>query len=248
MAIDFSGSAQRLVFSGSNITIANQLSFSLWFNKDDGTVISRLFMINKSGQGFQVAQNFEVSNRVNIGASTTTETNWGDQVDGKLRATTSSDIWHHVCGTVSVSDGSNDKTLESAFLDGIAMTDGIGISFFNGNDTGTIYVAARSDAASHFNGTLAECAIWDSIQLTAEEAAALAAGAPTTSIRGESLVFYAPLPEIDGVDLITGSAATKTGSPVTHEHPPMTSGINMFVPTVVAMAAYKQRLTLLGAG
>lgn len=243
MSINFSGTSQRLTFSDSNIDVSRQMSFSIWVRRDANATFRRIFMMNNNAagadSGWQIAQDFDGAQSFNMCASNGAST-WGAQTSGKARTTSiNNNQWYHICGTVSADTVADNgiKTLDAAFLDGVAMTIDAGDDFSKGNPLELVYVGARSDNAQHFDGDLAEATIWNDHLFTAEEALALAAGAPTTSIDPENIKFYAPMQELDGVDLITGTTSTKTGSPVTAEHSPTTMvPWNAVVPTVASGA------------
>ena len=110
MAINFSGTSERITFASDNIDGTAQLSFSLWFNHDSTSAVGRMFMLNEIGiSGFQVAANF-ITSQVNIGSSNNT-TFWGIDTSSRLRGSVTVGTWHHVCGTVSVNDGGGDNPL-----------------------------------------------------------------------------------------------------------------------------------------
>ncbi len=220
MAINFaSASTERLVFDGSNITVANQLSFSIWIRTQTASTC-RVMMINDTGEGFQVAMNFFGAQKIEVVGSNTVG-NWGD-VAARRRVTNVTDNeWSHVCGTVAATS-SGTKDIVSAFVNGVAMG-ASGNAAGAGTQNGEVWIAARSDASSYFNGDLAEAAIWDGPEITLEHAGALFAGMPVTSIFPEELAFYTPMHEADGVDLITGNSPTVSGTPDTDEHAPVSS-------------------------
>ena len=243
MGINFSGSSERLEYTSSNIDQNDsRLSFSIWFNKDSSSVISRALMLGggAGGDGFMVAFNFGTTNKVDIVSSNSTG-NWGGSGQ-KLRATTVTGQWHHVCGTVTANGqegaGANSKDILSAYLDGVLMTDTGGGQAAPGSGNTLVTIGARAGGSSHFDGQLAEACIWEnSVELTAEEALALAAGAPVTSIQADKIKFYSRLDEINSSDLITGNAVTVVGTPDNTEHAPVTQvPLNAVVPTAVTGA------------
>ena len=239
MSINFSGTAQRITYSDSNIDANARTSASIWVRRDADADFRRFFMMNNDAAsagnpaGWQMAEDFDSVDSFNVCASNGSS-GWGAQSSGRARALSiNNNQWYHICITVSSDSGDGVKTLEAAFLDGVAMTFDAGDTFTKGTSNELVYVGARSDNAQHFDGDLAEATIWNDHLFTAEEALALAAGAPATSIDPENIKFYAPLQEIDGVDIATGTSPTKTGTPVTAEHAPITSSSFSFSPTVV---------------
>ena len=237
MAINFSGTAERLEYTSSNVEQVTALvAFSVWFNKDSSSTISRALMLGggAGGDGFMVAFNFSSFNGVDIVGSRNSG-NWGGQANGKLRAATTVGQWHHVCGTVSANGLSEagSKEILSAYLDGVLMTDTGGGAASPGSGNTIVSIAARAGGTSHFDGQLAEVAIWEGVEITSEEALALAAGAPATSIQSQAIKFYSRLDEINSSDLITGNAVTVVGTPDNTEHAPVTQvPLNAVVPTV----------------
>lgn len=242
MSIDFSGSTQNLDFDGSNIDVSKRISFSIFVYRNANATFRRIFMINANAtdpSGFQIVQDFDGIQSFNMCASNGASV-WGNQPNGRFRVTSAANnVWHNICGTVSADSipGNGLKTVEASFINGVAMSAG-GDTFTKGTSNARVYVAARSDDTSYFDGRCAEATIWeDGRILTLEDAKALFAGAPSTFIQPDKMKFYAPLHELDGVDFITGNAATKTGSPVTAGHPPMTGSHYSFVPGVAAAAS-----------
>lgn len=111
-----------------------------------------------------------------------------------------------------------------------------------GKDDGTITIGAYDDgSAEHWDGKIAEVAIWNRI-LTAAEAAMLGKGFSPLFIRN-GLVFYMPLMGNGSseVDIIGGGSGTVTGA-IKAAHPPMIYPRTsfMFSPGTVAAATMEQ--------
>lgn len=102
-------------------------------------------------------------------------------------ATYTSNTWTHAAGTFAVASASR-----TAYLNGgNAVTDSTSASNITLTST-SIGEIRRSTPAYPFNGSLAECGIWNII-LSANDIAALGAGMSPLLVRPDALVGYWPL-------------------------------------------------------
>lgn len=198
-------------FSGSNYLEAadpvrgvTPITIAAWFNAANATTLMPIAAVGRNGAG---NASFRLSARgdtggdpvqlITINASTSALAN----STGGFTANT----WHHACG---VSSGPSHRV---AYLDGVAgtpnattITDPVDANLFNiatTKNTGT--------PLAHFTGSIAEVAVW-SIDLNADEVAALAKGVPPILVRPQSLVFWAPLVR-EAIELRQGFTLTATG-------------------------------------
>jgi len=123
-------------------------------------------------------------------------------------------VWYHLAGTY---DGSNVKIYCNGTLeDSTPETGNIA------STTAPVRIGAGSGGLgteNPFDGEIGHTAIWDK-PLTAGEVESLANGINPLNIRGESILFYAPLNGQDPeYDLIGGLDLTVNGATVAEEPP-----------------------------
>jgi hypothetical protein len=118
--------------------------------------------------------------------------------------------WHHIGITWDDSTG-------RLYVDGSQVASGG--SMGTPQDLNRVSVGAllRASAAGHFNGSMAECGIWNAA-LTTAEIASLADGMTCDKVRPQSLVFYAPLVR-DLIDVKGGLTITNNNSATVANHP-----------------------------
>lgn len=232
MGLNFNGSTDFMSYDGSLIDETAQLSFSLWVQKDDDASTSRRAMQFRDDiAGFMISINGDGAGYVHV-ISGNSSGNWGTSASDRQRAIATNDVYHHVCGTVST--GTSTKTVEAAFLDGVAMSDTAGGAWGSGVDNDTVTIGARAGGVGKFNGKVAEVAIWEGFQFTAEQALALASGMPADLLQSDKLKFYTTLQDINAGAII-GGAATLFDSPDNFEHAPITKAIPLIVPSIAAV-------------
>lgn len=184
------------------------ISFSCWLRIDDWT--------SSSGSGVLVREGETAGN----GTLTPVQRDFSSDF---LR----SNIWTTDDGLVSDADGAPDLNEGQWYQRVVTWTDGEPMrTYMDGSlqsssatltgvtrTTTDTLVCGRTDGdGSPLYGTLAEMAYWDA-QLSAAEAAALAAGAWVGNVRPGNLTFYAPLVR-DLNDRVGGLTATNDGSTV----------------------------------
>jgi hypothetical protein len=151
---------------------------------------------NSSGQVFFIVTNNGIS-ALNATGSTAVGTNW-----------------RHVAGVYTPS------TKLEAFLDGASSgsnTTSIFASLHSGSAPLAVGMVSFSAANNCWDGLIAEAAVY-SAALTADEIASLAKGMTCDKVRGQSLVFYAPL--IRSLqDLRGGLSITNNNAATVANHP-----------------------------
>ena len=221
MARDFNGSTQYLYWDAAHIDETAKLAVSAWLNTDGGTGDRAVHFRDGTNQGFNINVNGDSGTYIHFLGSTSGD--YGANTSTRLKAATSNGTLYHVCGTVGATVSSQ-KNVLSAYLDGTAMTDTTGGSWSTGTDSDRLTIGRRSDAVGNYNGKTGEIAIWENYELTAEDAAWLAAGGSPWKINPQALVHYGPLTGSDAsneIDLISGKSATLVNAPSAYEHPPV---------------------------
>ena len=144
-------------------------------------------------------------------AQTRTNTGSVSNLSSAATSTIAANTWTHLVGTF-VSNAS--RTL---YVDGVAATTNTTSATMTTADFVDIDIGrARRATEIYAKGRIAEVGFW-SATLTQDEISALAKGASPSSIRPQSLFFYAPLVR-DAIELRNGSTLTVSGATVA-EHP-----------------------------
>jgi len=118
--------------------------------------------------------------------------------------------WHHIAITWDDSTG-------RLYVDGTEVSNGG--SMGTPQDLNRIAIGAilRASPLGYFNGSMAECGIWNATA-TDDEIASLAKGMTCDKVRPQSLVFYAPLVR-DLQDVRGGLTITNTHTATVANHP-----------------------------
>ena len=119
--------------------------------------------------------------------------------------------WHHVCVTIS---GANIQIFFDGALNTTSAAIPTGAITLNRLAVGALL---RTSAALHFNGAVAEAALWSSV-LSASEVESLAKGFTPEQVAPQSLVFYAPLVR-EAIDTKGSLAITNNNSATVSAHP-----------------------------
>ena len=197
---------------------AYPISISCWFNSTDVVVDQTIFAL---------ADTAGITDYIRLVCAGTVG---GDPIYMNVRTATenktaisasgySASTWHHALGTT-------DGTVKFIYLDGgNSGTNSFLQTWPAGMDVVGIGALVRSTIVQPLLGYLGEAAIWD-VELTATDAASLAAGFSPLMIKPDSLVGYWPCGGlasansiIDEVDIVGGLTATETGTVGTFAHP-----------------------------
>lgn len=217
-AYDGNGSSQYMLTSTTPVT-AVPLTIACWANLPNVTTRYALMSVSDSGGDnnyFRLEAAGDVAGDPIRVSTVNTST-----VTAATSTSFTASTWFHACGVFAgVASravylngggvGTNSSSLTPTSIDRI----GIG-------------VLAKSTLANHISGSIAECAIWN-IDLTAAEAASLAAGFSPRLIRPANLVFYAPLVR-NITDVRGGITITNTGMTVS-AHPRMYGSLTFRAP------------------
>lgn len=208
MAIEFNGTTSYIEATSAVLT-AVPITIAAWFYPDVNNVAGTIVGITASGATnarFTLQQQSTGPIRAAVQAGGTTA-----GADSSISTTTGT--WQHGC---AVFTGNSNRTV---YLNG----------GYSGNNTTSITPSAaalnrtnigtqwRNQARENFfDGRVAEVGIWN-VALTADEIVALYQGHPPSSIRPQSLRFYAPsIREV--IDVRNGLSLSLTSTTVI-EHP-----------------------------
>jgi hypothetical protein len=213
MAYDFNGTSQYLNTASSPIT-NGPLTMACLFRLDAAVgTISLVTLNDANGQErFSLSSNPSVNRAVQFAFVTS-----GGSILGLSENTpsASANTWHHAVATVS---GTGSGTVFTTYFNGQAGTSATDTLSPVGN-IDSIIVGARYGASVglFLDGQIAEVGIWNAA-LTAAEVASLAKGMTCDKVRGQSLVFYAPL--IRSLqDLRGGLSITNNNTATVANHP-----------------------------
>jgi hypothetical protein len=211
MAYEFNGSNQWMTTASSPISAA-PLTMACWFKSDSASALQSLVhLVNVGGQNsyYGLFARGDIANDpiqffVFSGGATFQGTD--------TTAGYSANTWHHACG-VAASD-----TSRTAYLDGgNSATGTANISTTPSQIRIGRFVDSFGAASFYMDGLIAEVGIWNAA-LTAAEVASLADGMTCDKVRGQSLVFYAPL--IRSLqDLRGGLSITNNNTATVANHP-----------------------------
>jgi hypothetical protein len=228
-ARDFNGSTQFLD-TGSAIVSAADFTISLWANRDAliSTTEERMIAISDASStdeyGFYT---LEVAGTDYI----IFKAYDGSGHSGAYTVSPPVGEWHHY---VAIEDGDS----RNVYYDGAAGTANNDTVTLTGLDETTIGCAQLSGGTNyHFNGQIAEVAIWNVI-LSASEITMLSLGVSPLFVRPQSLVSYWPIigrtsPEID---LVGGDGMVLNASPATAVHLAMAYPASPYIATTPAVA------------
>lgn len=142
--------------------------------------------------------------------------------------------WHHIA---IVYDHSSDANSPTIYVDGVEVSVTVkqAPSGSSEEDTGTFYVGNIDTPDRHWDGMLAEFAVWDR-GLTEAEIRQVFGGISPTSVQGADLLLYWPIvgdsPEVD--ESGNGNDGTVSGTTTTTIHPFQVSGdIELVAPTAI---------------
>ena len=202
-------STEYLSVASAPVTAA-PLTMACWFNANDVTTNYTLMGVGDSAS----LERFNMLVRGAVGGDPLSfrAQDSGGGTNADTSSGYSANTWHHGC---AVAVSSTDRTV---YLDGgNAGTSAVAHTPASIDRT-VLAATAHSTITQHFDGELAEAAIWNAA-LDADEAAALGAGFSPLLIRPQSLVFYVPLVRDDDNDLIGGLSLTANGTPTVDPHP-----------------------------
>jgi hypothetical protein len=131
-------------------------------------------------------------------------------VQGGTGGTYSANTWIHLCG-VFTSVSSRSLYVNGSFIN--TNTNTVGSS----NSYTRITIGGNHIQTFFTNGNIAEVGVWN-VSLTAEEIASLSKGFACSSVRPQSLVFYAPLVR-DLIDAKGGLTITNNNTATVANHP-----------------------------
>lgn len=186
MSRAFTAASSHVIQLNTTPVTAPPFTFACWGNPatSTGTMLMELNVVGGT-------------HRYALGLSSTVP--YADQFDGTntgtaSHASTPSDgSWHHFCGVFT---SNNSRTI---YLNGAgAVTNTTAVAGFTPADLASlpaISVGARKASGSyslHWDGSIAECAVWN-VALEADEVATLATGASPYFVRPANLLCYFPL-------------------------------------------------------
>lgn len=144
-----------------------------------------------------------------------------DTVNAQADSTTgfTEGIWQHACGVWAADNA------RRAYLNGGNEGTGTGSRTVTGMDS--INIGFVQGTTFYMDGIIAEAAIWNGVELSLDEIAALGNRVSPLRIRPAALAAYWPLPGIGSPepDIIGGYHMTLNGSPVYADHPPVPWGL-----------------------
>jgi hypothetical protein len=208
MARTFNGSNQGMR-STSMATLSKPFSMSCWANSNSATANQMAFSVGDASGSHYYGVEFRGGNG-------------GDPVrakeyNGSTTATAgtqgySTGVWHNV---VAIFVAADDR---QCYMDGYYEGNVASVTT-NAPDAVAIGVSGDNTPFGYFDGSVAECAIWN-IEIDATDVAMLGAGYSPLFVRPEALVFYAPAVR-GNVDRIGGLALTESNSPTVSAHIPI---------------------------
>ena len=210
--------ADYLYIDGAHIIETGAMAFSVWARPQGSSTARRILSFNDGVRGFQcsiLGDSNDYFHAIGNNGSTSTSHIRKLPIAGSI----TDGNWYHICGSILA-----DRTISSAYLEGVAMTDTGGGNWSTGTDNDQLVVGARNGGGLIFDGDVAEVAVWLGIELTQAEASALNGGASPLLIQTDSLVTYMPLygsVAADEVDLISGKVATIVSGKAGTDHPPV---------------------------
>lgn len=199
---------------GSNPISAWPVTFSIWFNPTQNTIVQPFFSLGDINSEFDY---WELRVRGDSG---------GDPIDFEVREDISAPntlatingysigTWQHAAAVSSPTGN-----ILEIWLDNIKNSIGDGTETPDAVDTIAIGQGVNS-TPQYFDGLLAEAGVWN-IQLNDDEITLLSQGHSPQAIRPENLVFYLPMINDDDIDLIGGIILSPQNSPIVNESHPI---------------------------
>ena len=126
----------------------------------------------------------------------------------------SSDVWFHAAATFS---GNTPMSIASFINGGNKSTASINFTPSGINRMAIGANLANNSAFNHFQGQIADAAVWN-VVLSDDEIASLADGMTAEKVRPQSLVWYAPLLR-DLVEIKGGKTLTNNNTATVADHP-----------------------------
>ncbi len=161
-ALDFDGSNDHVVASGSVIDETKEVSVSAWVKVGSGTSDTVVWFRNSGG--FSIKQHGDSGNYLHF---VTGGTSFGADATRRQKVPALDGEWHHIVGVAS---SGSDKTVVAAYMDGQQMTDTAGGFWTAGTATNEIIMGSRNGGAAPFDGSL-RCVFVLNRIVTADEAA-----------------------------------------------------------------------------
>ncbi len=221
MAYLFDDGSNEYLTNANAVVSGYPVSMGCWFNSNDDTIGQTVLSITDTAGTTElwavllagnVAGDF-VRFRSRAG---------GSNSDAISTVGFTANTWCHCLGV-----GTN-ATDRKIYVDGGNVGTNITSSTPAGLDTTSIGINVRSDLVQPLSGLVAEAAIWN-INLTAVEAAILAAGYSPLFVRPQNLVAYWPIVrELN--DRVGGFNLTAVNGPAVSSHPAIIHPSGLWVP------------------
>ena len=207
MAYEFTAASSQHLSTASAPANGHPMTLAVWSITNTTNTVGfgqRLFSVSASnGHRHQLARNNDQIQCNSVGASGAGTAS----ANGKIVANT----WFHLCGTFI------SATSRKLFFNGVEeATNTTNCGSQNTFDRVLMGVAG-SPLGLYYQGTLAECGVWN-VELTQPEIASLADGMTCDKVRPQSLVFYAPLVR-DLIDAKGGLTITNNNTATVANHP-----------------------------
>lgn len=185
MARALASASGQYLQNGAAVLTAMPLTIACWIKPTNFTAANAVFGLYDSA----VANTrYEIFTVLTTGIVRATHSDNSALATANTSVAATAGAWNHAAG-VFVSATSRTAYL-NAGSSGSSATNVAG-SMAGLNNT-TVGLRANSSVSSHFNGSLAEPAIWN-VALAQADLSALAAGVCPLLVRPDALVFYAPL-------------------------------------------------------
>lgn len=192
MARDFDGTNQRLSSDTPALT-AVPITMACWFNADDATKLQGLMCLSELGTSPATGDFFGLDLRGDVAGDPVRATSYSGSAGGNDYASTSSGYstgtWQHAAAVFATT------TSRAAYLNGGSKGTDTASNTPSAGALERTVIAARISTSSdyyHFNGRIAEAAIWN-VALTDAEILLLSLGYSPMFVRPASLVAYWPL-------------------------------------------------------
>jgi len=205
MAYDFTAASSQHLSTAAAPANGHPMTLAVWsITNTTAPIANRLFAVSASnGDRHQLARNGNQIQCNSIGTSGAGTAS----ANGKIVANT----WFHLCGTFISS------TSRKLFFNGAEEATNATNCGSQATFDRVLMGAAGSPLSLYYQGTLAECGVWN-VELTQPEIASLAKGMTCDKVRPQSLVFYAPLVR-DLVDAKGGLTITNNNTATVANHP-----------------------------
>ena len=211
MARLFDRDSSQYLIANSAVVSAVPLTIAGWFNSSNvGVDYQNVATIRDSGSGHCFALHLDTNGYIRAYTS-------GDAgLDYAITTpnVTGDNEWHHACGVYAAADD------RRAFLDGGDKGTQSDSNTPSNLDITTISKALDGGSAEHFEGMLAEIAIWNVALLDFEVWLMGKLKLSPQWVRPQNLVFYAPLVNNEDYDIVGHRKLTAVNSPTTAAHAP----------------------------